>query len=233
MFAWNSPDDFFGGYDHGRQAGIVSLADHHVAPGKKFWTWGSGARGRMWDDILTDADGPYIELMTGAYSDNQPDYSWLQPFATRAFELSWFPVRDLDGFKNANLDAAVNLEVTNRVAKFAFNTTAPHDSAIARLTVGGTLISEEQIAIHPAKPYAKQVRLPAQVAGLEVRASLSAEGRELIAYAPVKLAPAPQPEIVTHLSAPQDIPNQEDLFLAGQRQYQFRDARGDGEAYWQ
>lgn len=29
------------------------------------------------DRNLTDADGPYIELMTGVYTDNQPDFSWL------------------------------------------------------------------------------------------------------------------------------------------------------------
>ena len=52
----------------------MSVADHNVVPGKKFWTWGNGPRGRMWDHILTDDDGPYIELMVGAYSDNQPDY---------------------------------------------------------------------------------------------------------------------------------------------------------------
>ena len=36
MFAWNYEDDFFAGYDHGKQAGIMSVADHHVVPGKKF-----------------------------------------------------------------------------------------------------------------------------------------------------------------------------------------------------
>ena len=66
----------------------------------------------MWDKILTDTDGPYIELMVGAYSDNQPDYSWLEPFETKSFELHWYPFRDIGGVKNANLDAAVNLEAT-------------------------------------------------------------------------------------------------------------------------
>ena len=127
MFAWNYTDDFFAGYDHGKQAGIMSVADHHIVPGKKFWTWGNGPRGRMWDKILTDTDGPYIELMVGAYSDNQPDYSWLQPFETKSFEMHWYPFRDIGGVKNANLDAAVNLEVaTNGAVKLGFCTTAAH-----------------------------------------------------------------------------------------------------------
>ena len=80
IFAWNYQDDFFAGYDHGKHAGTMSIADHNVVPGKKFVEWGTNAGARNWDATLTEADGPYIELMVGAYSDNQPDYSWLQPY---------------------------------------------------------------------------------------------------------------------------------------------------------
>ena len=43
------------------------MADHHISPGKKQWTWGCGDFGKAWDRNLTDEDGPYIELMTGVY----------------------------------------------------------------------------------------------------------------------------------------------------------------------
>ena len=86
MFAWNYQEDFFAGYDHGKNAGIMSIADHNVVPGKKFWTWGNGPRGLAAEDQLTDSDGPYIELMVGAYSDNQPDYTWLQPYESRTVD---------------------------------------------------------------------------------------------------------------------------------------------------
>ncbi len=71
----------------------MSVSDHNIVPGKKFWTWGNGPSGKRWDATLTDDDGPYIELMTGAYSDNQPDYSWLQPYETRSFSMNWYPFR--------------------------------------------------------------------------------------------------------------------------------------------
>ena len=99
MFAWNYEDDFFAGYDHGKQAGTVSVANHHVAPGKKFWEWSAGPRGELWDHILTEKDGPELELMSGAYSDNQPDYSWLQPLESKTVRLNWFPIRGLGGVK--------------------------------------------------------------------------------------------------------------------------------------
>ncbi len=57
----------------------------------------------MWDKILTDDDGPYAELMVGAWSDNQPDYSWIKPHEVKTFKQYWYPVREIGGFKNANL----------------------------------------------------------------------------------------------------------------------------------
>ncbi len=87
--------DFFGGYDHARRAGLVHVADHHVAPGKKQWTWGNAEFGYAWDRELTDADGPYIELMAGLYTDNQPDFSWLQPFETKTASQFWYPIQEI------------------------------------------------------------------------------------------------------------------------------------------
>ena len=75
--AYHSDYDFVGGYDHAKKAGIYHVADHHISPGKKQWTWGCGDFGKAWDRNLTDSDGPYVELMTGCYTDNQPDFSWL------------------------------------------------------------------------------------------------------------------------------------------------------------
>ncbi len=200
MFAWNCQDDFFAGYDHGKQAGILSIADHHFVPGKKFWTWGNGPRGRMWDKILTDDDGPYIELMAGAYSDNQPDYSWLQPYETKSFQMYWYPFRDIDGVKNANLDAAVNMEIdtNNNVVKVGFCTTSEHHSAMATIRCGlYPNLSQENISISPGKPYVKQVAFPPLANIYDLRASLSVDGHELISYSPVHLTPMEMPTPVS------------------------------------
>jgi hypothetical protein len=59
------------------------VADRHVSPGKKFFTWGTDDFAKAWQSNLTDADGPYIEIMTGCYTDNQPDFAWLQPTRPR------------------------------------------------------------------------------------------------------------------------------------------------------
>jgi tetratricopeptide (TPR) repeat protein len=233
MFAWNCTDDFFAGYDHSKQAGTMCVADHHTVPGKKFWTWGNGPRGRMWEKILTDNDGPYIELMAGAYSDNQPDYSWLQPFETKAFEVNWYPFRGIGGVKNANLDAAVNLEITpNGTAKLGFCTTAAQPSATVSLKAGDLVLLEEQTAIDPATPFVKEVPIPAGTSEESLRASLLAAGRELVAYSPVRLRPASMPKAVEAPPKAEDIKNAEELYLAGLRIEQFYDPDWEPELYW-
>lgn len=235
MFAWNYADDFMAGYDHGREAGLLSVADHHIVPGKKLWTWGNGPRGRMWDHILTDADGPYIELMVGAYSDNQPDYSWLQPGETKSFSIFWYPFRGIGGVKNATLEAAVNLEVTNGVARVGFTTTAPQAAATARVALRGRdqPLMLETVRLGPAEPLRREVALPPGTEPHDLRASLSVGERELVAYAPVKLDSQPWPEVVKSPPEPKDIPTNEELYLAGLRIEQFHNPNLDPEPYWE
>lgn len=108
--AAKSDYDFVGGYDDKRQAGILHVADHHISPGKKQWTWGCGDFGKAWDRNLTDSDGPYVELMTGCFTDNQPDFSWLAPLEEKRFTQYFMPYQKLGTVHNATKDLAMNYE---------------------------------------------------------------------------------------------------------------------------
>ncbi len=232
VFAWNYDDDFLAGYDHGKQAGTMSVADHHIVPGKKFWTWGNGPSGRRWDTVLTDNDGPYIELMVGAYSDNQPDYSWLQPFETRAFSIYWYPFRDIGGVKKANVDAAVNLEVEDGSAKVGFYTTALHRSARVLLKARTQTLLEKTVAINPAKPFVQQVSLPAGTDAQDLVASLWVGDKELVSYQPLPHTKQPAPAVVKAPAAPADIRTNEELYLIGLRAQQFHSPTVNPLPYW-
>jgi tetratricopeptide (TPR) repeat protein len=161
FFAWNYQDDFLAGYDHGKEAGVALVADHHIVPGKKFFEWGNGTTGETWNKILTDTDGPYLELMVGGYSDNQPDYSWCQPYEVKTLKQYWYPLRGLGGVKKANRDAALNLEATRaNTVRLAFNTTSMQKNATARLNAKGKVLFERDIDISPANPFSKEAALP-------------------------------------------------------------------------
>ncbi len=239
FFAWNYLDDFLAGYDHGLDAGVVYVADHQIAPGKKFWEWGPGPQGRMWDLILTEQDGPYIELMAGVYSDNQPDYSWLQPYEAKRASQFWYPIREIGGVKCATLEGAVNLELAGqdstgrRTAKIGFNTTRAHHRAQVRLKAGEIVLYEEVIRIDPARPYINEVPLPARVDTTDLHLSLlSRSGDVLVAYRTAVRRTEPMPGTVTPPQPPGVIETVEELYLTGLRLEQFHNPSMDPEQYY-
>ncbi|MFC1547726.1 DUF5107 domain-containing protein, partial [Candidatus Neomarinimicrobiota bacterium] len=207
---------------------------HHVAPGKKIWTWGKGPQGQAWEKIYTDDDGPYIEIMTGAYTDNQPDYSWFQPYEVRTFKEYWYPLRELQGVKEANIDASVNLELLpgNRVW-FAMNTSALQKDARAILKAGEQVLLDERIMISPVAPFSREIVLPLGVSETDLRVSLlSDEGQELISYKPVPSAAAPMPATVNPPKAPIEVETVEELCLIGHRLEQFHHSSLDPTSYY-
>jgi tetratricopeptide (TPR) repeat protein len=236
FFAWHLQEDFSGGYDHGKQAGVVHVGDHHVVCGAKLWEWSPGPRGRMWDKILTDTDGPYAELMVGAFSDNQPDYSWIKPYEVKAFKQCWYPIRDIGGFKNANRDAAVNLELeSDGTASVGFCATSRRANAKVLLSAGDKVILERTIDIGPGKPFTQKVTVPAGAKETDLKASLLSSSNEtLVSYQPVKREYDPDlPETVKAPPAPENIKTVEELYLTGLRLEQIHNPRVNPRDYYE
>lgn len=107
--------DFFGGFDHKEKVGFVHIADRFISPGKKQWTWGNHPFGYAWDRELCDDGRPYIELMAGVYTDNQPDFTYLAPYEVKTFSQFWWPIRHHGCMSNANTDAGVVLRFDGQV----------------------------------------------------------------------------------------------------------------------
>lgn len=233
FFAWDCREDFFGGYDHGREAGVAQISNHHVSPGKKFFEWGNGAEGEMWTKILSDADGPYLELMAGSFSDNQPDYSWLAPGEVKEFKHFWYPIRELGGIKQANTEAALNLELNASQAELRVNSTANHPAGQVRLWAADRLLFEETVAIGPKQPFKRDVPVPEGVQLASLRAMLLDEsGKELIAYQPKLPSTAERPKPVDRPRPPRDIASLEELYYTGLRIEQLYSPSFDPEPYY-
>ncbi len=233
-FAWESAYDFFGGYDHRRDAGVIHVANHHISPGKKMFTWGAGEFGRGWEHNLTDADGPYIELMAGVYTDNQPDFSWLQPYETKIFSQVWYPVQRIGPAKNANHRAAVNLEVRGLRAVVGVAVTEPLSGAQIALSVGERLLMRRAADLVPGSPFVTEVDLPegARETDLLLRVCDS-QGREVVRYAPQAVVEAPLPDPMTPPSPPKAFPTNDELYLTGLHLDQYRHPTIDPEPYWE
>jgi len=173
--------------------------------------------------------------MAGAYSDNQPDYSWIQPYEVKIIKEYWYPLRKIESVKNANLKAAVNLELTQRnTAKVGFNTTSAYKNAKVILTTEGQVIFRQIIDIGPNKPFYREVVLSSEVREKDLKVTLlSSTDEELIAYKPVEKEGAPMPKPVERPPAPKDIKTVEELYLTGQRLDQFHSAALEPYPYYE
>jgi tetratricopeptide (TPR) repeat protein len=224
-FAWDMKEDFMGGYDHGKEAGTVEIGDHNIVKGAKLWEWGSGPQGQATEARLTDNAGPYVEIMTGAFSDNQPDYSWIRPYEVKTFRQYWYPVKDIQGFKYANLNGAVNLEKRESNNVFlGYYSTQKISKAKIILKRNGVAVFEKTTEISPEKAFTTIIKLDGQFNETDLSTEMiNTENNEvLVSYTPVKNKPAARlPETVKRPPLPKDLATVEELYLEGSRILQF------------
>lgn len=147
--AETSSFDFVGGYDYQKQAGLLHVADHHFSPGKKQWTWGCGEFGKAWDRNLTDEDGPYVELMTGVYTENQPDFTWLKPFEEKTFKQYFMPYKKVGAVKNATIHAAIGADITENEIAITVYATEKYENAKIVVTNAGKEIYHMTTILSP------------------------------------------------------------------------------------
>lgn len=224
--------DFISGYDTGIRKGIATVANHHISPGKKMWHWGIGDFGDMWCSNLTDQNGPYIELMTGVYTDNQPDFTWLAPYETREFEQYWYPVREIGEIKNATIDAAVNLEKKENGLYFGFNVTGCFPNARITVTDQGKEIFAETADMVPETAYHKTLTVPVSDF-YNVKVSLTdASGRELVAYTPYRRGQKQPIEVREPVKRPCEYQTTEELYINGYHLEQYKQHNYKPEDYY-
>jgi tetratricopeptide (TPR) repeat protein len=224
---------FFGGFDYRASGGFVHVADRLVVPGKKQWTWGNAAFGRAWDRELSDDSAPYIELMGGAYTDNQPDFSYLQPYETKMFSQFWWPIQGIGVVQNATQNAAIRF-VQDESGRYEVGLAVPRKIEQARLLIRGSngLYIEKSITLAPGGCWKEKIEKPigAVVEHLEL---LDKFGRELVGYKPEKgPAEARLPSPAKEPLEPAGIASSDELFLVGEHLEQYRHPTRDPESYW-
>ncbi len=215
--------NFVGGYDYGAGAGILHIADHHVSPGKKQWTWGCGDFGQAWDRNLTDENGPYIELMTGMYCDNQPDFAWLKPFEEKTFTQYFMPYKAAGYVKNACRECTMNLEVKDGRARIAVYASRKFDKARVTLTAGGGIVYDRTCDLSPVSVLEDEIAVSVPETALTL-AVYTSGGRKLLDYTPqpAKIEKIPDPMPPARL--PEEIMTNEELYLTGLHLEQYRHA---------
>ena len=220
--AVNSKYNFVGGYENDTRAGVLHVADHHISPGKKQWTWGNGDFGQAWDRNLTDADGPYIELMTGVYTDNQPDFTWLQPYEEKTFTQYFMPYRELGVVKNASSDLLMNLEETGGKVVLKLFATRRLSSVHISIQQADSEVWHHITSLYPEEVFEQLVTVSDMKA---VKVCIYNEkGHKILDWEPEPEGVKEIPDSAKAALDPKDVPTVEQLYLTGLHLEQYRHA---------
>ncbi|PQV48229.1 Flp pilus assembly protein TadD [Jejuia pallidilutea] len=222
--AITSEYDFVGGYENDSKGGLLHIADHNVSPGKKQWTWGSGDFGKAWDRNLTDEDGPYIELMCGVYTDNQPDFSWMHPYEEKSFKQYFMPYYNVGVVKNATKEALVNLEMEDGKALVKVYVTSVYDDSVITLKGKDKTLFQDTVNLSPEQGFEQLIDIDSNTFE-DLHISVTDKtGSILVAWEPDKNLSQEIPEPAKAAKAPKDIDTVEDLYLQGLHLEQYRHA---------
>jgi tetratricopeptide (TPR) repeat protein len=232
--AYHSDYDFVGGYDYSEEAGILHVANHHISPGKKQWTWGTGDFGQRWYQNLTDyGTGEYIELMTGVFTDNQPDFTWMQPQEEKTFKQYFLPYKDLGEVKNASKDYLLNLEIDKKEAEIAVYSTSKKNNLKIVLSKKNNILFSEKINLDPQFSYNKKIEIDSKVKKSDYTLKiLDADNNVLITYSPAEKKLLKTPDPAEAAKKPEEIQTNEELYLTAVHLEQYRHATYAPDPYY-
>lgn len=242
--AVNSKYDFEGGYENDTQGGMLHVASHHFSPGKKQWTWGNGDFGRAWDRCLTDDDyegapgvfRPYIELMAGIYTENQPDFTWLMPYEEKQFVQYFMPYRDLGIVKQASKDFVMNIHEDGRLQVYA---TSKQEVEITVLTHHAKYLLRKTVTLSPEVLFDEVIDLQGHSIN-ELSVYLSrpdvADPNRIHTVLAWQAEPddiRPIPDAAEAALRPEDIKTIDQLYLTGLHLEQYRHATWSALDYYE
>jgi Flp pilus assembly protein TadD len=220
---------WFGGYWHNRNFGFGHWAPYSDAPGKKLWIWSRAREGAIWEDLLTDTDGQYIEAQSGVTFNQAAERSGfhspfnqksLGPFYSETKTEYWFPVKAAGGMVDASPYGTLNVVAGRDSLKIIINPISTIQDTL-KLTVAGQIIFQSPLQLKPMEVYVKSIALTNSPVGQKpIRVSI---GKDRLVY-------STQPEKVLDrpvLSADkQDFHSAERLFELGEDENAMRNFEG-------
>ena len=247
--AVNSKYDFEGGYENDTKGGMLHVASHHFSPGKKQWTWGNGDFGRAWDRNLTDKDDkgvfrPYIELMAGVYTENQPDFTWLMPYEEKQFVQYFMPYRELGVVKQASKDFILNImeergersEVRGMSVRFKVLATSKQEVRIVLRNKQGETYFEKVVTLSPEEVFEQTVDVKGATLNdllFTILSPLTSPPSPLLLWQAEPDDIRPIPDAAEAALSPEDTKTNDQLYLTGLHLEQYRHATWSALDYYE
>lgn len=161
-------NDFFGGYYHDDGYGWGHWARYEEMPGQKMWLWALSRAGGVWEDLLTDSDGQYVEFQAGRlfvqYSPgdhrNPVTQAAFAPLSASTWTETWFPLEGTGGLTDASREGAMHVERDGARVRVAINAFGDVSDTV-RVWSGGDPIAAEPVSLAALEPVEATFDVPA------------------------------------------------------------------------
>ena len=161
-------NDFYGAYWHDDNFGSVHHAPYNEILGMKIFLWGLSREGGIWEDLLTDTDGQYVELQSGCMFNQSSTASTYTPYkhfsfipgTTDEWTEFWFPVKETGGLSKVSQLGSLHAVRHNGQLEITFNSLRKIESRLSILS-GDKIIHTEPLRLNTMKVWKKSVPLPA------------------------------------------------------------------------
>ena len=168
--------DFFGAYYHNEDFGMARYSLRDEKAGRKIWIWGLSRQGMIWEKLLTDTDGQYVEVQSGRLfnqADVQSNYSpfkqlGFSPHTTDTWTEYWFPVKGTKGFVKANAYGALNLRGTRSSILLDFLPLQRIDDEL-NIYDGNKLLYSKELNLDPLKNFSDSIAFEGNLDDITVR----------------------------------------------------------------
>ncbi len=176
---------------------------------------------------------PYIELMAGVYTENQPDFTWLMPYEEKQFVQYFMPYRELGIVKQASKDFVLNIEERReergerREVTFKVLATSKQTVTVKLSNKKGETLFEKTLTLSPEEVFEQTV----DVKGATMSDLLLQVGKLFWTAEPDEIRPIPDAAEAALL--PEDTKTNDQLYLTGLHLEQYRHATWSALDYYE
>jgi Flp pilus assembly protein TadD len=146
-------NDFMAGYYTQSKFGFGHWALYDEMPGHKLWLWALSRSGGIWEDLLTDTDGQYMEFQAGRQFNQYAPSSAVKsvitqvpfsPGVTDRWTERWFPIKETGGVTDVSPYGVMHVKDGN----LSLNSLSFVDATI-EIRSNGKIISSEKKSFKP------------------------------------------------------------------------------------
>ena len=162
--------NWFGGYYENLSFGFGHWSLYADSPGKKLWVMSLARDGGIWDELLTDNDGPSVEGQSGVKFNQASERSGYhspfrqlshKPFYTETKTDYWFPVNEIGGMVDANIYGTLNVKAIKDSLYVSICPLQQIDDSLV-ISINGNRIFSEKVNLEPVKTFRRSLVVAAE-----------------------------------------------------------------------